>query len=179
MKVTGVILKLSTQQKEILMGENTKVTGGCMCGSVRYAAPAARAVVYCHCSSCKAHTGAPVVCLAEYLKNEIKWSGDERAVYNSSADIQRGFCVKCGTPLTWEGHVEELGEDLIEVFISSTDDPNALIPEAHIWSDERIEWFDVVDELPRYHEWLHTGEAPMGHGPIMQGKGPKPPATEG
>ncbi|GAB5469384.1 MAG: GFA family protein [Rhodospirillales bacterium] len=150
------------------------VTGGCMCGAVRYGAPEAHAVVYCHCKSCKKHTGAPVVCLAGYLASEIEWSGDERKIYNSSPGIKRGFCGKCGTPLTWEGHVDELGGDLVEVFISSTDDPDALEPEFHIWTDERIAWFDTVDELPRYHGWMHEGAPPFHHGPTLDGTGPKP-----
>jgi hypothetical protein len=150
-----------------------KVTGGCMCGAVRYGAPDAHAVVYCHCKSCKAHTGGAVVCLAGYLKTDIEWSGDERQIYHSSAGIQRGFCGKCGTPLTWEGHVEELGGDLIEVFVGTTDDPNALVPQFHIWVDERNEWFDTVDELPRYHGWMHLGDEPFSHGPVIEGKGPK------
>ena len=118
------------------MGDgNHTVTGGCMCGAVRYGAPEAHAVVYCHCKSCKAHTGGAVVFRAGYLKTDIEWSGDERQIYHSSAGIQRGFCGKCGTPLTWEGHVEELGGDLIEVFVGTTDDPDALVPQAHRGSD--------------------------------------------
>ena len=77
--------------------------------------------------------------------------------------------------MTWEGNVEELGGDLIEIFVGTTDDPDALVPQAHIWSDERIKWFDTVDQLPRYHGWLHLGDEPMSHGPIIEGKGPKAP----
>ena len=155
------------------MGDGThKVTGGCMCGAVRYGAPEAHAVVYCHCRHCRAHTGAPAVCLAGYTKDEIEWSGDERQIYNSSPGIKRGFCGKCGTPLTWEGHVEELGGDLIEVFVGTTDDPNTLVPQFHIWMDERIEWYDIVDQLPRYHGWMHDGSEPFIHGAAMEGKGP-------
>jgi hypothetical protein len=52
-----------------------------------------------------------VVALAGYLKTDIEWSGDERQIYHSSPGIQRGFCGKCGTPLIWEGNVEELDGD--------------------------------------------------------------------
>lgn len=70
------------------MGEGTqKVTGGCMCGAVRYEAPECHSIIYCHCKSCKSHTGAPVVALAGYTKADIEWIGDERKIYKSSADI--------------------------------------------------------------------------------------------
>jgi hypothetical protein len=146
-----------------------KVTGGCMCGAVRYGAPKAHAVVYCHCRDCRRHTGAPAVALAGYTKDDIEWTGDERQIYNSSPGIRRGFCGKCGTPLTWEGHVEELGGDLIEVFIGTTDDPDALVPEFHIHMDERIDWYDTADGLPRYHGWMHLGDEPFSHGPVIKG----------
>jgi len=43
------------------MSDAQKVTGGCMCGAVRYEAIGEpMTVAYCHCSSCRRHTGAPV-----------------------------------------------------------------------------------------------------------------------
>lgn len=156
------------------MGKGThKVTGGCMCGAVRYGAPEAHSVLYCHCKSCKSHTGAPVVALAGYTKADIEWSGDERKIYESSPGIKRAFCGKCGTPLTWEGPGEEPGGDLIELHVHTADDPDALVPQFHIWVDERLEWFDIVDQLPRYHGWMHLGDEPFSHGPVIEGKGPK------
>jgi hypothetical protein len=43
------------------MGEKAeKVTGGCLCGAVRYEAIGDPfSVIHCHCSSCRRHTGAP------------------------------------------------------------------------------------------------------------------------
>jgi len=143
------------------MGKNLgQVSGGCMCGAVRYSAPEPHSVIYCHCRSCRRHTGAPVASLAGYHRDEIKWSGEIRKIYQSSPDIERGFCGKCGTPLTWEGTVEELGGALIEVFISTTDDPDALVPTYHIWHEERIKWFETIDNLPRYRGWMHDGSEP-------------------
>ena len=143
------------------MGDKIEqVTGGCMCGAVRYAAPEPHSVIYCHCRSCRRHTGAPVASLAGYLREEIVWSGEKRKIYQSSPGIERGFCSKCGTPLTWEGTVEELGGALIEVFISTTDDPDALVPTYHIWHEERIKWFETPDNLPRYRGWMHDGSEP-------------------
>jgi len=101
------------------MGDSSqKVTGGCMCGAVRYEAPAPHSVIYCHCKDCRRHSGAPVVSFVGYLKSDVKWTGEARNIYKSSEKIERGFCNKCGTPLTWEGSVEELGGDLIELFVA-------------------------------------------------------------
>ena len=151
------------------MGDDSqKVTGGCMCGAVRYEAPAPHSVIYCHCRDCRRHSGAPVVSFVGYLRNDIEWSGDARNIYKSSEQIERGFCNKCGTPLTWEGYVEELGGDLIEIFIGTTDTPAAYVPQFHIWHDERIKWLETVDDLPRYHGWAHDGSEPYAHGPVSK-----------
>ena len=44
------------------MADDEKVTGGCMCGAIRYEATGKPIIVaYCHCTDCRGITGAPVV----------------------------------------------------------------------------------------------------------------------
>jgi hypothetical protein len=80
-------------------------------GALRYAAPAPHSVIYCHCRDCRRHTGAPLVSFVGYQMSEIKWSGDARKIYKSSANIGRGFCGKCGTPSKQRNKV--LGEIIL------------------------------------------------------------------
>jgi hypothetical protein len=145
------------------------VTGGCMCGAVRYEASGEPvSVIHCHCLSCRRHTGAPVVTLAGYRRGRVEWTAEARQTYKSSPDVDRGFCGKCGTPLTWEGDGGEEGP-LIEILMSTTDDPDALMPQFHIHHDERIGWFEIADNLPRFHVWGDDGSKPYRHGPAING----------
>jgi hypothetical protein len=32
------------------------------------------------------------------------------------------------------------------------DDPGALEPEVHDWASQRLPWFEIRDDLPRYEE---------------------------
>jgi hypothetical protein len=57
------------------------------------------------------------------------------------------LCGRCGTPLTWQAIDNPL---LIDVSISSLDDPASVEPSLHIWTESRIAWFDTADRLPRY-----------------------------
>ena len=86
-----------------------------MCRAVRYEASGDPiSVIFCHCESCRKHTGAPVAALAGFKRDQVRFTGDQRATYESTPGVQRGFCGRCGTPLTWEGDGDELGP-LIEM----------------------------------------------------------------
>ena len=144
----------------------TPATGGCMCGAVRYAASGEPLWVgHCHCESCRSHTGAPLVTFVAFKKHEVEFTGTRRQIYESSAGIGRAFCGNCGTPLTWEAKssLPERGE-IVEFHISTLDDPNAFTPTDHVFYGEKISWFDVADNLPRYIGFDFDGEL-CQHGP--------------
>jgi len=83
-----------------------------------------------------------------YKEGQVQFIRGKRKVYDSSPGVRRTFCGDCGTPLTWEGVWG--GRSVIEVFISTLDDPNAFAPDRHVFHGEKIRWFDVADQLPRY-----------------------------
>jgi hypothetical protein len=148
------------------MTEETMRSGGCMCGAVRYEASGEPfSVAHCHCHSCRKHTGAPVVTLAGYLKDQVSFSGAERCFYESSPGALRAYCGECGSPLTWEGDGGDLGP-IIELHLSTFDEPEQVVPTAHAFYPERLPWFDIVDDLPRYEGFADLS--------TMLGKGPQP-----
>ncbi len=147
------------------MSDERKLTGGCMCGAVRYETTGEPfAVNHCHCRSCRRHTGAAVVTLAGFMADRVAFSGDERRIYESSPGVGRAFCGKCGTPLTWEGVSGDQGGPIFELHISTFDDPGVLEPTAHAFDPERIPWFDIADTLPRYEGFVDDNP-PLRHGP--------------
>ncbi len=149
------------------MDEEEIYEGGCMCGAVRYEADGEPLQVgHCHCHSCRSHTGAPVVTFVVFEHNQVKFTKGDRKIYNSSPGVGRGFCDQCGTPLTWEG--EAWGRSIIEFHISTLDNPNAFVPTIHWFHSERIDWFDVADNLPRLHG-ASDDEEPYHHGPVIRG----------
>ena len=146
------------------MNEETKRTGGCMCGAVRYEASGEPfSVAHCHCHSCRKHTGGPVVTLAGYLKDQVRFSGAERSLYESSPGALRAYCSRCGSPLTWEGDGGDLGP-IIELHLSTFDEPEGLVPTAHAFYPERLPWFDIADDLPRYEGFAELSTL-LGNGP--------------
>ena len=87
------------------MGTLTEdASGGCMCGAVRYRAEGAPlSVIFCHCMSCRRHTGAPVVALAGYRRYQVVYTQGKPRIFSYSPGVGSAFCGDCGTPLTWEG----------------------------------------------------------------------------
>ncbi len=150
-----------------MVEESAPVTGGCMCEEVRYEAVGKPvAVSYCHCHSCRRHTGAPVVAFVVFEQDRVKFTKANRKIYNSSPGVERGFCSQCGSSLTCEG--EYMGCPMIGFHISTLDSPDVYVPTIHQRHGERIDWFDVADNLPRLRGGSDDKE-PYHIGPVIDG----------
>jgi len=120
------------------------VTGGCLCGRVRYQAkPTHRDGYYCHCRMCQLAFGSTRAAYLNLRKDEVHWLSAP-AHYASSKIAQRGFCSHCGTPLTFEFHDSEF----MDLSIGSLDDPAAFKPTVHWSVESRIEGWHADDGLP-------------------------------
>jgi hypothetical protein len=86
---------MSEQRKPVL-------TGGCQCGAVRYAlfAKPERTGI-CYCRMCQKAVGGPFFAWAAVDEDDIAWTHGAPAQFASSSAADRGFCARCGTPLTF------------------------------------------------------------------------------
>lgn len=147
------------------MSDTPNASGGCLCGAVRFAAegPADR-IVLCHCIQCRRNTGAPVAAFAMYLTGQVAWTG-ARTFFESSPGVIRGFCARCGTPVSYEG-VRAPGET--HLYVASFDDPEPFRPDYHVFMNEKIGWFDVHDRLPRWANHAGVDDAPVSTEPMIR-----------
>ena len=145
-----------------------KLTGGCMCGAIRYQVDGRPdRVLHCHCQSCRQHTGAAAATLAVFAPEQVRFSGSARKLFNSAPGVGRAFCPDCGSSLSWETTLGE--EGICALHISTFDDPEQLPANGHSFYMERISWFDIADELPRHAGFVRQTE-PMCFGPQLAGK---------
>jgi hypothetical protein len=120
------------------------VTGGCLCGRVRYqAAPTHRDGYYCHCRMCQLAFGNTRAAYLNLRKDEVRWLAPP-AYHASSKIARRGFCSNCGTPLTFEF----LDSEFMDLAIGSLDDPAAFKPTVHWSVESRLEGWHADDGLP-------------------------------
>ncbi len=129
------------------MDEDVVLGGGCHCGYVRYEIRALPAkAFYCHCRICQRLTGSPAMTLAQVPISEFSYVAGKPSVYRSSDHGERRFCPRCGSQLDYR---RSLDPQTVEFTIATLDDPAQVAPMAHLFTENRIPWFDTMDQLPR------------------------------
>jgi hypothetical protein len=109
--------------------------GGCLYGAVRFVATGQpESVAWCHCQSCRRHSGAPVSFFVAFKRTACVVIKGEITRFNSSPGRWRGFCARCGSTLTCEG--ERSPETHIHV--GAFDQAASLLPTRHIFPKERL-----------------------------------------
>ena len=125
--------------------------GGCRCGAVRYRATAApHATTLCHCRSCRLSAGAPSLAWVIFRERDVAIVSGEVAIHESSPGVERGFCRRCGTSLTY---TRANRPGFFDVTTASLDDPDALPPTKEIWTRERLSWLPGNPDLPQFDEF--------------------------
>lgn len=122
--------------------------GGCLCARVRFAAEADPvASGYCHCRICQRSSGAPVLAWGSFPIDSFAYVGGSPRVYPSSDHGQREFCAHCGTQLAYR---ESRDARVVDVNLASLDHPGAVEPRCHLFTRDRIAWFETADAYPRF-----------------------------
>ena len=124
--------------------------GGCLCGAVRFRASGAPSnATLCHCRSCRRAAGAPVVAWVTFPLAGFAFTRGEPGRFRSSAPVERTFCARCGTPLTY---AHEAAPDAIDVTTVSLDAAAELAPGDHTWTRDALPWMRDLDALTRFPE---------------------------
>ncbi|MBK8909365.1 MAG: GFA family protein [Rhodospirillales bacterium] len=127
-------------------GRMPRHTGGCQCGAVRYALYAEPEGVHiCHCRMCQKAVGNAFAALAPVQREAFAWTRGTPAYYSSSNLVKRGYCARCGTPLSFEYR----DGDEFDVTIGSLDHPERTPPTRQYGIESRVHWIDSIDNLPR------------------------------
>src|SRR5262245_42896225 len=130
-------------------------TGGCQCGAIRYAfyAPLENAHV-CHCRMCQRATGGLFAALAGGAPANFGWTRGHPSFFASSNLAKRGYCQKCGTPLSFQ-YVTPSAR--IYTTIGSLDQPESVALVKQFGVESRLAWVKFCDEIPSER----TGESPQ------------------
>lgn len=134
------------------------MTGGCLCGAVRFRLASAPADAgWCHCRTCQLNSGSPAMAFAavpvdDYL---IDQGAETIGSVQSSETGRRHFCRACGTPLWAETDADG---GLRWFSLATLDQPGVVEPKFHIFYASRIPWAEACDDLPRHDRILPDAE---------------------
>jgi hypothetical protein len=122
------------------------MTGGCFCGSVRYAVNGPlRDILVCHCSRCRrvhSHVAAYSAC----ARSDLELLRDEHLRWYRFSGRERGFCAECGASLFWSAD----GRDTISIAAGSLDEPTGLTIMAHIYTRDHADYYEVEGAGERF-----------------------------
>lgn len=117
-------------------------TGGCQCGAVRFRVEGeVTDVSICHCRMCQKAFGSYYAPLASVRGLKLVWTKREPSRFASSNLVQRGFCERCGTPLTYEA------PDGIAIAVGAFDRPDLLKPDREYGREAKMPFFAEICSL--------------------------------
>ena len=117
------------------------MSGGCLCGQVRYetdAAPTWTAI--CYCRDCQRASGSGYMPVMGVRRADMRITGETRA-YETAAvrgPSTRHFCPTCGSLIF--GGVEGPPDDTMSVYVGTLDDPSVWSPKIAIFTRSRMPW---------------------------------------
>jgi hypothetical protein len=122
-------------------------TGGCQCGAIRFriSGKLGRPSI-CHCRMCQKQFGGFFSALVTAPEEGVEWMRGEPSYFQSSINIDRGFCSSCGTPMTYR-HPGGL-----ELAIGTFDDRSDLAPQIQVNYDSRLPWVETIFDTPVHRD---------------------------
>lgn len=129
----------------------TVLTGGCMCGAVRYECSTEPLMAAnCHCRDCQRATGGAYASVFFVPRNAVKITGEVK-YYDVKGDsgniLSRGFCPTCGSRLFGKPAVMP---DAMGIMAGSLDDPSRHRPAMDIYTASAQPWDYLNPELPKF-----------------------------
>lgn len=130
----------------------TAITGGCMCGAVRYESSGDPVVgAMCYCRDCQHSSGTAMASLLIVPKAAFKFTKGEVKYYEVTADsgnkVSRGFCTNCGSPII---STLTAMADVVGIKAGSLDDPNQFNPGVNVYMASAPEWAPVLADVVRF-----------------------------
>ena len=137
-----------------------RLTGGCLCGAVRYEVETPSELHYlCHCSDCRKHGGAAWHAAIVVAWADFKVTGEtakSTVTAESGRTIARHVCATCHSQLyVTQWPVAER----VSVKAGSLDDQSLFDPRYEIWTQSRVDWAPDFPELESFEQGF-VGELP-------------------
>ena len=132
-----------------------KNTGSCLCKKITFSVSKFQGPIgHCHCKMCQKFHGAAFSTFAEAKVTDLYWLSGKSFLKQYKADngTVRSFCSCCGSSLLFESKFNR-SEGSIEVALAAFDRLEFVTPDAHIYTDTKVEWLKINDNLVQYGQY--------------------------
>lgn len=127
------------------------ITGGCLCGKIRYSADATPTFVgLCHCRDCQNFTGSAFAVVIGLPKSALTITGALKSFTkrgDSGKPIERQFCPDCGASIMDEA---EAMPGVVMVAAGTVDDPSWVQPTSQIYCASGQPWVQFRGDLKSF-----------------------------
>lgn len=127
------------------------ITGGCLCGALRFAAEGAPELAgLCFCSDCRKASGGGFVGFMGYPAERVRISGEARQYRSPSfrgTEAVRNFCAVCGGLVFGGVYGEDVSHTL---YAGALDDPAVFVPTIALFDRDRPAWAALPPGLTIY-----------------------------
>jgi len=128
-----------------------QISGGCLCGKVRYETKAEPLFMgICHCSSCQKQAGSAFGTSVAVPKQALSIKGTVKTYAHKGGSgkvVNRRFCPDCGSPVITEA---EALPDVVIIKAGTLDDTSWLKPTAEIFCENAQPWVQLGGGMQRF-----------------------------
>jgi hypothetical protein len=128
-----------------------QITGGCLCGRVRYSADVEPAFTgVCHCRNCQKESGSAFTIVIGIPQPALSVQGDLKTFEDkgdSGKAMFRRFCPNCGSTVMDEA---EAMPGVIMVQVGTLDDTSWVKPAMQIYCDSAQPWVQLGGEMQHF-----------------------------
>ena len=128
------------------------LTGGCLCGAVRYTYEGeVGSAGYCHCADCRRVSGSAFGISVRVSAGGFRVVAGAPKSFTKQGDsgrlVSRFFCSDCGSPLYT---LPPLHPDVVFIKAGSLDDPSVVKPNRQAWTRSRVAWAEIDPGIVSY-----------------------------
>lgn len=130
-------------------------SGTCLCGQISFEiTETPLGMMNCHCDRCKRSRSAAHATNLFVTSSGFRWRGGESYVRQyklPEADrFGTAFCSNCGSLMPRAS----TGAETVNIPAGSLNGDPGIKPEAHIYTANKANWFQITDDLPQYEQGI-------------------------
>ncbi len=135
-----------------------EITGGCLCGAVRYTANAEPTfMANCHCVDCRKSSAAGHMSLFGLPADKVEFSGtmsEYAMTADSGAAVTHHFCPNCGGQIF---NNTSNNPDGVAVVAASLDNPDIFSPQVSVYASRATPWDPPKEGIPQFEKMPPRG----------------------